>query len=66
MWHTGELKMSDRESIVDDIVSVWYELEESYDTDDELQDRDTLSEYSDEQLLNEWEIAKKQWRLAHD
>ena len=56
--------MIDRESIVDDIVSVWYELEESYESEDEETDRDTLSEYSDEQLLSEWEIAKEQWRLA--
>ena len=58
--------MMDRESIVDDIVSVWYELEESYEAEDEETDRDTLSEYSDEQLLHEWEIAKEQWRLARD
>ena len=58
--------MTDRESIVDDIVSVWYELEASYEAEDEATDRDTLSEYSDEQLLHEWEIAKEQWRLARD
>ena len=56
--------MIDRESIVDDIVSVWYELEESYGSEDEETDRDTLSQYSDKQLLSEWEIAKEQWRLA--
>lgn len=58
--------MIDRESIVDDIVSVWYELEESYESEDEETDRDTLSQYSDKQLLSEWEIAKEQWRLARD
>ena len=36
--------MIDRESIVDDIVSDWYELEESYESEDEETDRDTLSQ----------------------
>jgi len=54
----------DREEIIDDIVSVWYEIEESYESEDEDTDRETLEEYSDEQLLSEWESAKEQWRLS--
>lgn len=51
----------DREEIIDDIISVWYEIEESYEYDDEVEDRNTLSEYSDKQILSEWDIAKEQW-----
>lgn len=54
----------DRENIIDDIISIWYELEESYDFEDEETDRFSLEEYCDKQLLGEWEIAKEQWRLA--
>jgi hypothetical protein len=51
----------DREWIIDDIVSTWWELEEGYTEEDEETDRDTLSEYSDDQLNSEHEIAKQRY-----
>ena len=50
----------DREWIIDDMISVYYETDESYDEECEEIDREeTLSEYSDEEIQQEWDRAKQ-------